>query len=164
MNPWQLVWTSSWRSSVMDSADRWWSWWFWVMWKMIWPWWYSDSLDGRPFCTLLRDVLHFLRFSRVLLEILIICVISLRKCLLPWINPKALLLHLGVHSTVPMMYSGSYQKIEALFIMVVVVVGWLEFLIVSWNLVIVPSLSVTYYMFINQGFSNCYVSPITYPS
>ena len=39
---------------------------------------------------------------------------------LSWMNTKALLCRLDIHSTVRMMYSGSYQKIEALFIMVVV--------------------------------------------
>jgi len=57
----------------------------------------------------------------MLLEILVIYVISLRECLLPWINPKALLHHLGVYLMVYMMYSGSYQKIEVLLITVVVV-------------------------------------------
>jgi len=126
----------------MNSADRQQDWWFREMWKMIWCLWYFDSLDGWPFCILLRGVLRILRFSSMLLEILVIYVISLRECLLPWINPKALLHHLGVHLMVYMMYSGSYQKIEVL---TVVVVGWLEILVVSWNLVIVPSLSVTCY-------------------
>jgi hypothetical protein len=52
---------------------------------------------------------------------LVIWVISLSECLPPWINPKALLRRLGVHSTVLMMYSSDYQIIGALFIMVVVV-------------------------------------------
>jgi len=127
---------------MMDSADRQRDWWFRVIWKMIWHLWHSDSLDRRPFCTLLRGVLDFLRFARVLLGILVICVISLRECLPPWINPGALLHRLGIHSAVCMMYSGGYQKIEALFI-TVVVVGWLKILVVSRNLVIVPSLSVS---------------------
>ena len=67
------------------------------MWKMIWYLWHSKSLDGRPFYTLLRGKLRFLRFARVLLRILVICVISLRECLPPWINLKALLHHLDVH-------------------------------------------------------------------
>ena len=57
----------------------------------------------------------------MLLEILVICIISLRECLLLWINPKALLHLLDIHLTVHMVYSGGYQKIEALFITVMVV-------------------------------------------
>jgi hypothetical protein len=55
------------------------------------------------------------------LGMLVILVISVRKCLPPSINLKALLRHFGVHCTIRGMFLNCYQGIEAPFIMVVVV-------------------------------------------
>jgi hypothetical protein len=50
---------------------------------------------------------------------LVMLLISDKECRAPWINPKALLLRLGVHSSVFMIQLTSYQEIEAIFTLVV---------------------------------------------
>ena len=112
------------------------------MWKTIWRLWRSESLLGRPDRGLFRGVLRFLRSPRVCLGMLVILVISLRECLSPWINPKALLRFFGVHCTMERTYLNCYQGIEAPFIMVVAVT-WVRILVVGRKFEIVRELSVT---------------------
>jgi hypothetical protein len=99
-------------------------------------------LDGRPDRGFFRGALHFLRFPSDPLGILVICMISASECLPPWINPKALLLRLGVHSRVFVTSLTTCEGIEALFILVVELERFLM-VVVAGDLVIVPVLSAT---------------------
>jgi len=127
---------------MIDGTDKWWLAWFLVIWKTMWHLWRSDGLPGWPDRGLLRGVLRFLRLPRVPLGMLVIWVISLRECLAPWNNLKALLLRLGVHSTMRMMYLNRYWRIGVPFI--IVVKWWLKLLVVDRNLKTVPGLSLTH--------------------
>jgi len=82
----------------------------------------GDSLDGRLNHALLRGLLRCLSFWRVLLEMLVMWLISSKECQPPWTSPKALLQHLGVHLSVFMIGMINYERIGALFKVVVVVV------------------------------------------
>jgi len=131
---------SSWKSWIIDTTDKRWDSWFLVMWKTIWHLSGTDSLGGQPDPTLLRDVFCFLRFPSVHFGILVMWKIFEREYWPPWIKLKALLLHLGVYSWVSMMWLMNYQRIEALFILVVMIIAFVRSG-VSSKFVIVSALS-----------------------
>jgi hypothetical protein len=110
------------------------------MWKTIWCLSWMDSLEGWPDHTLLRGMLRFLRSPSVPLGMLVIWLISDKECRQHWMSPKALLLRLGVQWGVFMIRLIHYRGIEALFMLVVVVAGFVM-LVVSREFVIVRELS-----------------------